>query len=249
MTTQYHILNGDCLKEQFPKSINGEIIVARECLVDGSVVGPSLSDLFKTRAKFISENYDGVTEQDYMEKTVPEFMKMQNIHEDAEINLWFEEDLFCQVNFWFSLNVLIQSKKENPIYLIKPKVHNQLGFGGLDNSGLLSIYENRILLTELETLADLWIFYQSNDLAQLLKTALALESKYPFILTAVNAHIERVPQNGKLGRPSQTLIKIMKELGTEDFDVVFKEFSNRENIYGFGDLQVQRLIHELKINR
>jgi hypothetical protein len=77
MKKQYHILNGDSLKNQFPKSIKGKIVVARECLVDGSVKGNSLTDLFKTRAKFISSNYDGYTEQDYFEKTVPEFQKMQ----------------------------------------------------------------------------------------------------------------------------------------------------------------------------
>jgi len=36
---QYHILNGDALKEQFPDRIKGKIIIARECLVDGNVTG------------------------------------------------------------------------------------------------------------------------------------------------------------------------------------------------------------------
>ncbi len=39
MRKQYHILNGDSLKEQFPENIQGDIIVARECLVDGNVKG------------------------------------------------------------------------------------------------------------------------------------------------------------------------------------------------------------------
>ncbi|WP_211277476.1 hypothetical protein [Nonlabens spongiae] len=43
MNTHYHILNGDALKEQFPKTIPGKIIVGRECLVDGPVQGDSLS--------------------------------------------------------------------------------------------------------------------------------------------------------------------------------------------------------------
>lgn len=39
MTKQYHILNGTALKEQFPKQIPGERIIAKECMVDGSVNG------------------------------------------------------------------------------------------------------------------------------------------------------------------------------------------------------------------
>lgn len=37
--THFHILNGDALKSQFPEQILGEKIIARECLVDGSVEG------------------------------------------------------------------------------------------------------------------------------------------------------------------------------------------------------------------
>ncbi len=249
MRTQYHILNGDALKQQFPEKIQGEIIVARECLVDGNVSGNSLDELFHSRAQFISNNYEGYNEQDYYKKTVPEFKKMQNITDDVDINLWFEEDLFCQVNFWFTINLLSQSEKDNSIYLIKPEKHSQYGFGGLDESELVSIYEKRLLLTELEKLADLWELYQKYDCEELLKTAKQLKSKYPFILTAVKAHIERIPTQGKLGRPSQSLIQIMKELKTEEFGTVFREFNKRESIYGFGDLQVKRLFDEIKNNR
>jgi hypothetical protein len=40
----------------------------------------------------------------------------------------------------------------------------------------------------------------------------------------------------------------MDELETEDFGIVFKEFSQRENIYGFSDLQVKRLFDKIKGN-
>ncbi len=249
MKTQYHILNGDSLRQQFPEKIQGEIIVARECLVDGNVRGNNLDELFQVRAQFISNNYEGYNEQEYYKKIVSEFNKMQNISDDVDINLWFEEDLFCQVNFWFTINLISQSEKKNSIYLIKPEKHSQYGFGGLDESELVSIYKNRLLLTELDKLAGLWNLYQKNDLEQLLKTAKELEPKYPFILIAVKAHRDRIPTEGSLGRPSQSLIQIMKELETDEFEPVFKEFSKRECIYGFSDLQVKRLFDEVKNNR
>ena len=249
MRKQYHILNGSSLKEQFPESLQGEIIVAKECLVDGSVDGNNLTDIFKTRAEFISSNYDGYKEQDYFEKTVPEFQKMQNIPDNVDINLWFEDDLFCQVNFWFVLHLLIKSQQSNPIFLIRPQSHNQYGFGGLNKSELISVYENRLELTELDKLTSLWESYQINDTEKLLKTSKKLKNRYPFILTAVEAHIERIPTNGNQGRPSQSLVQIMKDFETEEFGPVFKEFCKRESIYGFGDLQVKRLLDEIKNNR
>ena len=248
MRKQYHILNGDSLKVQFPESIQGEIIVAKECLVDGSVKGKSLTDFFKTRAEFISSNYDGYTEQDYFEKTFPEFQKMQNIPDNTDINLWFEDDLFCQVNFWFVINLLSKSHQNNHFFLIRPKSHNQYGFGGLNKSELISIYENRLELTELDKLARLWESYQINDTEKLIKTSSQLKKSYPFIVAAVEAHIERIPTNGKLDRPSQSIIQIIKDLETDEFEPVFREFNKRESIYGFGDLQVKRIFDEIKNN-
>ena len=247
MRKQYQILNGDSLKQQLPKDILGEIIVARECLVDGSVEGNDLDELFRIRSKFLSQNYGG-TEQDYYLKTVPEFKKIEHITPNSDINLWFEEDLFCQVNFWFIIHLLNQSENNNPIFLIQPKKHSQYGFGGLNKRMLESIHKNRILLTELNKLADLWGFYKNDNLELLLKTARDLESQYPFILTAVIAHIERIPTEGDLGRPSRSLVQKVKELKTVDFETVFKEFNKREYIYGFGDLQVKRLFDKLHTN-
>ncbi len=34
MKKQYHVLNRDALFEQFPKSIDGNLVLVRECLVE-----------------------------------------------------------------------------------------------------------------------------------------------------------------------------------------------------------------------
>ena len=244
MAKQFHILNGDSLKQQFPENIQGEIIVARECLVDGDVEGANLDELFTTRSKFLSQNYGG-TEQDYYEKAVPEFLKMAEISDNSDINLWFEDDLFCQVNFWFVVHLLLKKEKDCNIFLVRPKTHNQYGFAGLKKSQLTSIYRNRLFLNELGKIASLWESYQNNHTEQLIETAQELENRYPFILPAAKAHIQRVPKHGNLGRPAQSLLTIMAELKTKEFGPIFKEFNKRESIYGYGDLQVKRLYDQI----
>lgn len=154
--------------------------------------------------------------------------------------------MFCQVNFWFIVHLLNQSEKKKPTFLIRPKSRIQYGFGRLNKTELVSIYENRLLLTKLDKLTDLWELYKNNNLEQLLKTARELENIYPFILTAVKAHIERIPAEGKFGEPNRSLPQIMKELNTEEFGSVFKEFSKRDSIHGFGGLQVKRRFEEIK---
>ncbi|MGD1839720.1 MAG: DUF1835 domain-containing protein [Thermonemataceae bacterium] len=249
MKIKYHILNGDSLKEQFPKKIDGEIIVARECFIDGDVSSATLADLFKMRAKFISEVYGDYSIEDYYADSVSEFEKIQSIPDEAEINLWFEDDLFCQVNFWFTVNLIVNSLKSSEVFLVRPAIHTQYGFGGLNEGELINAYKQRTQITELDELAILWSSYQNNAIEVLVKVAKELEQKYPFILNAVEAHVDRIPSENGPGRPKRALIDIMNDLGTDSFGAVFKEFNKRECIYGFGDLQVKRLFDEIKNNR
>lgn len=248
MKKQFHILNGDSLRQQFPENIQGDIIVARECLIDGDVKGENLEELFASRAKFLSQNYGG-TEQNYYDKTASEFLKILEINDNSDLNLWFEDDLFCQVNFWFVVNLLLKKGKNNQIFLVRPQIHTQYGFSGLKKSELISIYEDRLILTELDKISGLWESFQNDDTKKMIVIANELKNNYPFILSAVKAHIQRIPMNGNLGRPTESLIKIMEEFRTEEFGLVFREFNRRESIYGFGDLQVKRLYDEILNNR
>lgn len=246
---QYHVLNGDALKKQFPKKITGEVIVARECLVDGDVKADSLDELFEVRAKFISQFYGEYSIQEYYSGSVSEFEKIRNIPRQSSINLWFEDDLFCQVNFWFITYLLFNFSAVGTVFLIRPPLHTHYGFGGLNESELFEAFEKRVQLVQIDKIAHLWKSYQSNDLEQLIHTAQAFEKSLPFILRAVEAHLERLPGENSPGRPIKSLREIMKELNTDEFEPVFREFKKRESIYGFGDVQVKRMLDEIKNNK
>ncbi len=248
MNKQYHILNGDALKEQFPKEIGGKKIITRECLVDGEVKSDNLEELFQVRARFITEFYGDYSVQEYYNNTASEFEKIKKIPKQSIINVWFEDDLFCQVNLWFVVNLLFNYVNDCKVFLIRPKVHTPYGFGGLNNAELRQAFKEKVLLKETVQIASLWEAYKENNLEELLRIAEKLKSPYPFILEAVEAHRARIPKENNLGRPKQTLLEIMQELGTDEFEQVFREFIKREYIYGFGDLQVKRLINEIREN-
>ncbi len=249
MKNIFHILNGDSLKEHFPKQIEGEIIVARECLVDGEVRSTTVDELFEIRANFISKNYgENYSRDDYYSHSVSEFRKIQQIPDKSEINMWFEDDLFCQVNFWFTVNLLLGSSKNSRVFLIRPEAHSPYGFGGLNELELASIFKQKKLLSEPGKIASLWNAYKHQDTDELKAVAKELKAQFPFIYNAVEAHMDRIPGVNHPGRPVQTLRKIMDELGTDSFGQVFLEFNKRESIYGFGDLQVKRLFDEIKKN-
>jgi len=240
MNKQYHILNGDALKEQFPAEIEGNIIVARECLVDGPVESKSLDEFYRTRAEFISTAYGGYSPEDY-DGTITEFEKVQAIPNNSELNLWFEDDLFCQVNLWFVAHLIAQSSNQYTVFLIRPNVHTPYGFGGLNKEELQTAHNNRLPIRKLDTLANMWTAYQDGDTELLLQLAKSLGESYAFMLPAVQAHLDRIPIDSSNSRPMQSLHAIIDELQTDQFGPVFREFNQRESIYGFGDLQVKRM--------
>src|SRR3954462_15915756 len=98
----YNILNGDSLAYSFPNAkIEGDSIVVRECLIDGELSGDNLHDFWQSRAKHMS-----ISETEYNDSVVKEFEKIINAPDNSEFNLWFEYDLFCQVNMWFAISII-----------------------------------------------------------------------------------------------------------------------------------------------
>lgn len=234
---QFHILNGDSLKEQFPKEeIPGELLVARECMVQGPVYADSLQELFKIRANYLAEAFGSA---DYS-STIQEIEKISAI-DSGEVNLWFEEDLFCQANLWFICSLIYS--KNIKVNLVMPKNSLQYGFGGLNQKELVSTFENRLPLTPINVnqFAILWFAYRKDHIERLLKVGVQMFSDFPFVMNAIEAHFERLPRDGRPGKPEQIIRDIIKEQSTHDFGVVFREFCERAPIYGYGDLQVKMI--------
>jgi len=242
-----HILNGDSLRQQLPSSISGNVIVARECLVDGNVQGDSLEALFENRAQFI-ESYQEVAHGTYNESSVPEFEKMLKLTEDDKIFVWFEDDLFCQVNYWFVIYLLANYTQVNEVFLVRPNRGNEYSFGFMNESQLVLSYKNSILVTgdDFAQIAKLWPLFQQENYSKMLDITHSTLTNYEFILKpAIKAQIERLPDAQGLGRPQRSLLAIINELNSKEFAVVFRLFCQREAIYSFGDLQVKRMFDAL----
>ncbi len=238
-----HVLPGDSLAEAFRRTeIEGDAVVCRECLIDGSLGGELLWDFWKTRASYISTVYSE-PEKDYYRKVVGEFLKL--VRGDAdEIYLWFEYDLFCQVNMWFILSLLAKVPLRN-VFRVAPLVRESLwkGFGDHTSGNLQTCFENRQRFTfdEIQLGVGLWHAYKSGDLNQLEKLSAQNSKCFPYLKEACSAEIDRK----KNDRPQKTLKNIL-DRGKKDFTEIFTEFSAAEGVYGFGDLQVKLMLNQIK---
>lgn len=244
MTTKtFHILNGDALLDKFPADIlTGEIIIARECLIDGPVSGKTFEDFCKTRAHFIHETYEEETDA-YFNDVASEFARIKAIPAGSEVNFWFEDDLFCQINFWFCVSLLKPVFNSIQAYIIKPamdeKAPDWRGFGMMDHHLLADAYQNKLQLSSADlTLFDsLWTAYQNNDKPALATLSANRSDKFPMLKMVVQAQLDR-----DINRPLHVLQAIVQEKQTTDFNIIFREFSKRAGIYGFGDWQVEKLL-------
>lgn len=240
----YNILNGDALAYSFPDAgIAGETVVFREALIDGDLSGNVLQDFWHSRAKYL-----GSTKAEYQDKVVCEFEKILNAPEGSEFKLWFEYDLFCQVNMWFVLamiNTLPIKKKVFAVYtthLDKTSKQFWNGFGLANSDDLRACYTNRVQLADadMQLGQDLWTAYKGGDLENLTILSRNKSLAFPFLPEVVSAHVDRFPKDGSYGRPEKVIEEIAKNIST-DFPNVFQEFWKRESIYGFGDTQIKSL--------
>ena len=187
----------------------------------------------------------GIPQEEYFKKTVPELTKITQIR-DGEVNLWFEEDLFCQVNFWFVCSLL--NGKDLSVNLVQPETDLRYGFAGLNGEGLISAFKQRVSINteQLTYFSLLWMAYQNGDINELKATAGLLQNQFPFLKDAISAQIDRTPDVNGYGHPERIILEIMNDKVHDNFGVVFQEFNKRAPIYGFGDLQVKRLFDLLK---
>ena len=260
------------MKEQLPDSIEGLRIVVRECLIEGPVEGVTLAEFFENRAAFIESTFAGFSREDYHRMTKEELGKLKALSPrqapqqepqqapqpepqqaaqqapQQELNLWFEKDLFCQINFWFILHLIhTEYWLTNPCFLILPKKGCEYRFGEMSAEELSTAFQQRMTLPSdlLDTLSQIWPLYQADRIEDIRSLLRQLDSDFHFIEEALQMHLDRLPAGDYPGRPQQTLLNLIEQLGTTDFPPIFREFCRREKCYGFGDLQVRNMLEGL----
>lgn len=221
------VIGGDAIAEIVAKTSPTLLVVCREAFVDGPLSGEGDS-FWRERERFVSENC-GAPVEDYRLRVRDELLKLADVPDGAEIELWFGDDLFCQVNMWFVIGLIGESLAR--IYRVFPR---SIDFGAETEREMLEAYRNRVEIgPEAQKLAaDLWKAFADRDGGRLLELSNDPATGFRRLdeVGGAAAEIET--------RPAESLRRIVTETG-DDPGVVFKEFSRREAIYGFGDTQVR----------
>ena len=253
-----HILNGDATAEAFAESNilgNADSIdqmIWREAMSEGPVSADvqSVHELWRIRRAWHNVTDDAPS--DYDQRVVQEFEKLAVPTDYDEIYLWFEHDLFCQINLVFLLAQLAQ----RPLGTTKIKQVSVdsfpgepffKGMGQLNGAQLTTLFLQAEELTqhELEVAGAVWNAYASPEpleIQQLLETDFG---RLRFLRNALILHLQRFPfTENNLNLIEHMLTATLME-GAMSEDSLIGRFLQQDRDYGITDLSVGETIRQL----
>ncbi len=254
MSSQLHITNGDSFTQKLEKlQLKGEIITWREMLCEGKTETNVGSESFwKTRFEFLHKNYK-VSKSWFVEKTLKEYRSLCNHKQQDQIILWFEYDLFCQVNLLAVISWLKTYRRHAEISLIcsgKEDDSDKLyGLSELNDEQLLALYKNRKTLSQgdIEYADYVWQLYCSDNPIRLENLTDFEDYQFPYLSDSIQAHLRRFPtiKNG-LNAVENSILEITADYRPKTKKALMSLALENQGYYGFGDIQYDRVITNLK---
>ncbi len=254
MSSLLHITNGDSFTEKLKGlKLKGDIITWREMLCEGKTETNVGSESFwKTRYDFLHKNYN-VSKSWFIEKTLKEYRSLCNHKQQDHIVLWFEYDLFCQINMLAVLSWLKAHRKYAEISVVcsgkEDESDKMYGLSELSDEKLLGLYENRTVLgqDDIEYADYVWQLYCSNNPIRLENLKDYQDFKFTYLADAMHAHLMRFPtiKNG-LDYLENHMLQLSAELKPESRKDLIKTVLGNQGVYGFGDTQFDRILTSLK---
>ncbi|MCD2258954.1 DUF1835 domain-containing protein [Psychroserpens luteolus] len=249
-----HITNGTSLTNylfQLGISTTENTITWQETLC----VGPTVEDIsskefFKIRKAFFKSFYNISLSRKEMNS---ELKKLDKISDFTEIVLWFEYDLFCHINMVAVISLLEQKGIYLPIYLVcSGRVEGEKGLKGLSElkpKQLETHYHDKVKLTvdDIALAKNIWRIYCGKD-HNLLLPLILRSSSFEYMSICLKAHIKRFPDTRSgISTLEYNILKLVKENTITSRHHLVGYTLHYQGYYGYGDLQLERVIDLLSI--
>ena len=254
MKSLLHISNGDSFTsklEQLP--LKGDIITWREMLCEGQTLSNVGSESFwKTRFEFLSKNYK-VSKSWFVEKTLKEYRSLCNHKQQDKIVLWFEYDLFCQINMLAVISWLKTHRRHAEIFLVcsgkEDDTDKMYGLSELSDEQLMHLYDTKVQLTQddIEYADYVWQLYCSDNPMRLENLMDFEDYQFQYLSEALKTHLRRFPsiKNG-LNEIENHILQISSSQKPSSKRELVGKILRTQGVYGYGDSQYERLLSNLK---
>jgi hypothetical protein len=247
-----HITNGHDLTDYLQElDIKGDILTWQEMLCEGPTEEYIDSEtFFKVRKAFLNDFYEIEVNDDELKS---EIQSLSHTESYSEIVLWFEFDLFCHINLIAVISLLAQKNVQLPLYLVcSGRVEDEKDLKALSEltpNQLLAHYHSKIKLNtdDIDLAKTLWTIYCGKD-HNLFKPYIVKKSSFIYINNCLKAHINRFPDSKTgLSALEQNILEIIKKYPIKSRLHLLGYALNYQGYYGYGDMQMMRIIHKLSI--
>jgi hypothetical protein len=246
-----HVANGHCTTQLIERAgIPGALSIWADVLHEGPV--PDLPDdaLLEVRARHLAETPERVGEVIAGLREWRSAIDRRNSYD--ELILWYEHDLFDQLNLIQVLSRIGQGRRTGKAVSLVcigsfPGRPRFKGLGELTPIELESLLPTRQPVSEAQYLlsAAAWRAFRSPD-PRPIEALLRLDtSTMPFLAGALSRHLEEFPStiNG-LSRTEQRLMELA-EPGGIDVWAAFSHLHDQETAFYMGDTSFWHLVEEL----
>lgn len=247
-----HITNGSVLTDVLKElKVEGDILTWQEMLCEGPTIEHiDTADFLKIRKKFFNDFYDIEVDTKAVNK---ELKKLNKPEEYSEIVLWFEYDLFCHINMVAVISLIQQKKIDLPLYLVcSGRTEENKGLKGLSELShhqLLKHYNSKVFLKkeDIEMATTIWGIYCGID-HNLLKPFIVKPSSFDYLSSCLKAHLKRFPNSvDGLNTLERNILEIIDKYNITSKHHLLGYALNYQGFYGYGDLQLKRIIDELEM--
>lgn len=232
-----NILNGEALKEYFTKNMiieNEDIIAFNECLVDGDLHDNIFSEgFFSLRESFITKSFN-VSSEEYKQKLIKELGPLLN-NRYEEITLWFDFDMFCQINM-LTILAYLDYKRFNGLVTVNIIKQDFFYFNPND------VIEDKIELDSLGNFYSLYLDILIKEDFEKLHSNLYtnLFRQLPYLREGINLFRKYKGSNDEI-------IEFINERRCSSRKDILIGLIKSLNHYGLGDTQYMKILDEMDI--
>jgi len=222
-------------------------------LCEGKTLTAVGSESFwKTRFEFLNKNYK-ISKSWFVEKTLKEYRSLCNHKQQDHIVLWFEYDLFCQINMLAVLSWLKSHRRHAEISLVcsgrEGDGDRLYGLNELSDEQILGLYEKRSILSQddIEYADYIWQLYCSDNPIRLENQIANNDFQFDYLSEALKTHLRRFPtiKNG-LNELENHVLEVARDQKPGSRAELLGKLMADQGYYGFSDTQYDRIITSLK---
>lgn len=244
-----HVANGHCTTRLIEAAgLPGRTSIWADALHDGPVPNVNDDQLIRIRAEFIAGGLD--VSADNVEADLKQWRAIVDDDDRYdELVLWFEHDLFDQLNL---IQLLTRIGRDRPIRkpasLISidryPGHPHFKGLGELTPADIAALYDTRRLVTpqQLRVAARAWDAFRSGERARLDALLAADTSALPFLAPALRRHLAEAPSEPDgLTRSERRLLEQLAQ-GPLDIRTAFSGMHAGETAYYITDSSFWQMV-------